>query len=157
RQSLKETLSSSMAKRMEFNISVTWLLSLALLINFVSSRRRTCAVFEFSSLPDAVVTTYENTTITFPFEIRENGRCNLHEGYMVIVTKRCRDTSTIICMLSHWHGTCIQPGGSCSCSSRKRRIHNNFTHTVTRQDNCTWAWSSLDGRVKRKEIHFNIL
>ncbi|KAK7454130.1 hypothetical protein BaRGS_00039583, partial [Batillaria attramentaria] len=115
------------------------------------------AEFEFPSLTGSVLTVDENTTIALPFNLTTTDDCNLGESFQLQVFRQCKDKGSIsICSHLHDNENCIQPVPSpCSCDVKPwtYTLHNN----VTREDNCTWTWSTSTNKTERKEKYFSVL
>ncbi|KAK7483808.1 hypothetical protein BaRGS_00024916 [Batillaria attramentaria] len=127
-----------------------------LIFKCVNCSTTPCALFEFPSLNDTVLSAAENTTVSFPFTVNSDNCSSVDDQPQTLQVTRLGTQFDVFCQIFLRREECFaSQRTSCTCTEDAGVYQ--FTRNVTRSDNKTWEWSSNSGFVQFAAIAFNIL
>ncbi|KAK7479587.1 hypothetical protein BaRGS_00029136 [Batillaria attramentaria] len=114
------------------------------------------ASFDFPTVNGSVVSVPENTSITLPFQLIDDGCAQ--SDFKIVISKQ--DTKTRLfgdfCDILHVHGTCVQPFQETSCGCLEEDGMYQFHKLADRSDSTTWVWMTSNDIAAERSVNFHV-
>ncbi|KAK7490333.1 hypothetical protein BaRGS_00018494, partial [Batillaria attramentaria] len=114
------------------------------------------ASFDFPTVNGSVVSVPENTSITLPFQLMDDG-C-VQSDFKIVISKKDKKTNHFgdICDLLHVRGTCVQPSQDTDCGCPGEDGMYQFHKLADRSDSTTWVWMTSNDIAAERSVNFHV-